>query len=186
MVLDRGLVRATVVAVGGLALIIGLIWALGGFRPALAGGRPAAVGEQIELARWTVVVERAEYVDTSLAGLETDPEIRVWLRITNTTKKTLLRPQDRVLTVQVDGTEYATPDDVAWGQSRSPHQLDPDVESRIVYDFPWTPTATPAPEVVVVVRDERLRKNFVVADNWVVTAPAAAVRLPCPDLRQRR
>jgi hypothetical protein len=186
MVIDRGLVRATAVTATGLALVIGLIWAVGGFRPALAGGRAAAVGEPIELARWTVVVERAEYVDTSLVGVvEKDPAIRVWLRITNTTDKTLLEPQDRVLAVQVDGTEYA-PGEVGWGQLRSALHFDPDVEARFAYDFPWTPPAPPAPEVVVVVRGETMRKNFVVADNWVVTAPAAAVRLPCPDLRQRR
>ena len=60
MVIDRGLVRAAAVAAAGLALVIGLIWAVGGFRPALAGGRPAAVGEAIELSRWTIVVERAQ------------------------------------------------------------------------------------------------------------------------------
>jgi hypothetical protein len=185
MVVDRGMVRAAAVVAAGLALVVGLIWAAGGFRPAVAGGRATAAGEPIELARWTVVVERAEYIDTTLAGVETDPEIRVWLRITNTTDKTLLRPQDRLLAVQVDGTEYA-PGEVAWGQGLSALHFDPDVEARFAYEFPWTPTATPAPEVAVVVRDERMRKNFVVADNWVLTGPAAVVRLPCPDLRQRR
>lgn len=185
MAIDRGLVRVTVVAAGGLALVIGLIWAVGGFRPALAGGRAAAVGEAIELARWTVVVEQAAYADTSLAGVETDPAVRVWLRITNTTDKTLFGPADRLLAVQVDGTELA-PGQLAWGQPRSGAAFDPDVEARFAYDFGWAAVPTPVAEVVVVVRDEIKRKNFVVADNWVVTATAAAVRLPCPDERQRR
>jgi hypothetical protein len=165
-------------------MVIGVIWAVGGFRPALAGGRAVAVGEAIVLSRWTVVVERTEYVDTSLAGVEIDPAVRVWMRITNTTERSLYGPADRVMAVQVDGTELP-PGEVAWGQPRS-LVFDPDVEARFAYDFDWAPVPTPAAEVRFVVRDETKLKNFVVADNWVVTAPAATVRVPCPDQRQRR
>lgn len=143
------------------------------------------MGEAIKLARWTIVVERAEYGDTGLAGVEIDPVIRVWLRITNTTDRTLVGPQERVLAVRVGGRELA-PGEPAWGQLRSASQFDPDVEARFAYDFLWTPTATPSPEVLVVLRDERMGKNFVITDSWVVTAPAATVRLPCLDSRQRR
>jgi hypothetical protein len=66
----------------GLAGLLGLIWLLGGFRPALPVGPAYAVGEPVELQRWTIAVHRAGHVDTSLSDLEIDPSVRVWLTIT--------------------------------------------------------------------------------------------------------
>jgi hypothetical protein len=182
MGIDRGLVRALAVLVAALALVVGLIAALGGFRPAVAGGRPVGVGETIPLQRWTILVERAAYVDTSLSGLEIDPAVRVWLRITNTTDRTLAGLPERLVAVQVDGIEYAAGQE-AWGQPRSA-SFDPEVAAVLAYDF-GAPAGS-APDVVgVVLRDETERKNFIISDNWRATTPAATVRLVCPDERQR-
>jgi hypothetical protein len=183
MAIDRGLVRVAAVAVAGLLLVVGLIAALGGFRPALAGGRTAAAGETVRLQRWTLVVERAAYVDTSPSGLETDPAVRVWLRVTNTTDRTLAGLPERLVSVTADGVEYAAGQE-AWGQPRSA-TFDPEVSVLLAYDFAGPGGSGPA-VVAVVLRDETERKNFIIADNWRATTPAATVRLACPDERQRR
>lgn len=182
MVIDRGLVRVAAVVVAGLALVIGLIAALGGLRPALAGGRTVAVGENVSLQRWSLAVERVAYVDTGLSGLEIDPAVRVWLRITNTTDRTQAGLPERLVTVVADGVEYAA-GQPAWGQPRSA-TFDPEVTVVLGYDFPAPGGSVPA-VVDVVLRDETERKNFVLSDNWRATTPAATVRLPCPDQRQR-
>lgn len=184
MAIDRGLLRVAAVATVGLALVLGLVSALGGFRPALAGGRTVAAGETIRLQRWTIVVERAAYVDTSPSGMEIDPSVRVWLRITNTTDKTIAGLRERLVAVQVDGVEYAV-GRAAWGQGRS-DSFDPEVTVGYAYDFTGPAVPVPPAEVDVLVRDETMRKNFILADNWRPTTPAATVRLPCPDDRQRR
>ena len=72
----------------------------------------------------------------------------------------------------------------AWGQTRS-GTFDPEIEAELSYDFAGPGGLAPA-AVEVVLRDESMRKNFVIADNWQVTTPAATVRLSCPDERLRR
>ena len=183
MAIDRGLVRAIAVAVASLAVVVGLVAALGGFRPAVTGGRAVAVGESVRLQRWTIVVERAAYVDTSVSGSEVDPAVRVWLRVTNTTDRTISGLPERLVAVQADGIEYAA-GRAAWGQVRS-DTFDPAVEARLAYDFTAPAAATPPTEIDVVVRDETERRNFILSDVWRSTTPAATVRLPCPDERQR-
>jgi hypothetical protein len=183
MAIDRGLVRVAAVAIAGLVLVIGLVAALGGFRPALAGGRTVAAGETVRLQRWTLAIERAAFVDTSPSGLEVDPTVRVWLRITNTTDRTLSGLPERLVAVSADGVEYAAGRE-AWGQPRSA-VFDPEVTAALAYDFAAPGGSIPA-TVAVVLRDETERKNFVISDNWRATTPAATVRLPCPDERQRR
>lgn len=183
MAIDRGLVRATAVAVGGLVVVIGLVAALGGFRPALASGRSVAPRQAIDLQRWTISVEGAAYVDASLAGLDIDPAVRVWLRITNTTDETIVGLPVRLISVQVDGVELAE-GRAPWGQPRS-ETFDPAVELQYAYDFPRPGPAGPA-EIDVLVRDESLRSNFVIGDDWRPSTPAATVRMACPDHRLRR
>ena len=110
--------------------------------------------------------------------------MRVWLSITNTSDRTQILLPERVVSVRVDGVELSV-GRPGWGQLRGSSTFDPDVPVELAYDFAWTAGVRPAPEVAVVVRDERMAKNFVIADNWVVARPAATVRLPCPDARQR-
>lgn len=183
MAIDRGLVRVVAVVIGGLVLVVGLIAALGGFRTAVAGGRDVAATETVRLQRWTLMVERAAYVDTSPSGLDIEPAVRVWLQITNTTDRTQVGLPDRLVVVAVDGVEYAAGRE-AWGQPRS-GTFDPDVVARLAYDFD-APDGTAPAVVDVVLRDETERKNFIVSDNWRATTPTATVRLDCPDERLRK
>lgn len=178
------LVRPAAIAAAGLAGLLGLIWFLGGFRPALPDGPARAVGEPVESRRWTIAVQRAAYVDTDLSGVDSDPAVRVWLSIVNTTDETQPLLDERIVSARIGGVELP-PGRAGWGQLRGSSSFDPDVRVDLAYDFPL-PAGTPIqPEIAVVIRDEAMAKNFVIADNWRVTQPAATVRLPCPDERTR-
>jgi hypothetical protein len=178
------LVRPAAIAAASLIGLIGLVGLVGGFRPALPDGPVRASGERVELQRWTVAVQRVEHVDTTLSGTEMDPSVRVWLTITNTSDRTQTPLPERLVSVRVDGIELPA-GRPGWGQLRDSSNFDPDVTVELAYDFAWTAGVRPAPEVAVVVRDERMAKNFVIADNWAVSRPAATIRLDCPDVRQR-
>ena len=70
---------ARAVLAGAVAAVIGSPWVLGGFAPATTGGRPTAAGERIELLRWDIVVERAEYTVQAAAGYDVEPRVRLFL-----------------------------------------------------------------------------------------------------------
>ena len=72
-----GLLRVAAIALGVVCLLAALIGSLGGFAPAADGARPRAVGEEVELQRWNIAVERAAYTSANLNGDEDEPSIRV-------------------------------------------------------------------------------------------------------------
>lgn len=170
---DRTLMRPAAIAAAGLVGMIGLVWLLGGFRPALPEGPARAAGERIDLQRWTIAVQRAEHVDTTFSDTETDPSVRVWLSMTNISDRTQILLPERLVSVRVDGVELSV-GRPRWGQLRGSSTLDPNAPVELAYDFAWTAGVRAAPEIAVVVRD-----------NWVVARPAATIRLPCPDAPQR-
>ena len=113
-----------------------------------------------------------------------DPSVRVWLAITNTSDRTQILLPERLVSVRVGGVELPV-GRAGWGQLRGSSSFDPDVPVELAYEFAWTAGGRAAPGVAVVVRNEVEARNFVVSDNWLVTRPAATVRLACPDARQR-
>jgi hypothetical protein len=81
-------------------LVAVLTWAFGGFRAALDVGRPGVVGEEVQLNRWVIAVQGAEYSSKTLNGVGSDPVVRVRLRFTNTTDATIFSFPDRMVTVR--------------------------------------------------------------------------------------
>lgn len=183
MAFDRGLVRPLLVAFGVLLLVIGLTWALGGFRPAEAVGRPTPAGQSIDLQRWTISVESCAYVDRSLSGYEIDPAARVTVRMRNRTDQTIQVPADGLFTARL-GTRELAEAQPAPGQQRSALNFDPDVTVVQSYDFALPTKVPAATELTVLVHRERNRANLVFSDNWWAEEPAAAVTMRCADHRQ--
>jgi len=180
---------AWAVLAAAVAAVIGMTWVLGGFAPATTGGRPTAAGERIELRRWDVVVERAEYTDQAVAGYDVEPRIRLVLRVTNLDRATQVSPEPSMITVRVSGQEL-TDDILVTGGSRS-YNYDPDVPAALAYEFRWpaegsTEPPRPPEEITVIVRDERPLQNFIYDEILGAGEPVAAVRLPCPDVRRQR
>ncbi len=180
---------AWAVLAGAVAAVIGITWVLGGFAPATTGGRPTAAGERIELLRWDIVVERAEYTDQAAAGYDVEPRIRLFLRVTNLDQKTQVSPEPSMITVRVGGREL-TDDILVTGGARS-YNYDPDVPAPLAYEFRWpvegsTEPPRPPDEITVIVRDERKLQNFIYDEILGAGEPVAAVRLPCPDVRRQR
>lgn len=189
MSIDRRLVRPLLVVCGVCALVVGLIWALGGFRPAQAVGRPTPPGQQIEMQRWTFAVLSCELTDREVGGeYGSDPAARVWIRTLNTTDETLQAPADDVITARLGITDLADPQ-FAPGQTTYGLGFDPDIAAVGAYDFPLpAPLDVDAPPgaevaVTVLVHDERNRQNFALRSNWWAEEPIAEVTMSCPDRR---
>jgi hypothetical protein len=177
---DRGLIRPILGVLAALLVLVGLIWATGGLRPARAVGRPVPAGEPIDLERWSITIAACEYVDRSLLDYQIEPTARVLLRITNLTKRTIQEPTDGVFTAELGGRPLGT---AAWapGQTRGSLNFDPDVEVRVAYEFALPADADLAADLTVLVHHERNRDNFVLGENWAAEDPAAAVTMSCPD-----
>jgi hypothetical protein len=187
--LDRELARPLLIVLAVGLVVLGLIWATGGFRPAQAVGRPTAPGEAVDLERWTITVQACEYVDRDVTGeYEADPAARVAVRILNRTGRTIQVPSDGILTARL-GAEDLSEARWAPGQVRSELNFDPDVAVTAAYDFAPAAGADlgrdpTTAELSVDIHRERDRANFVLTDNWVAEEPAATVTMSCPDRRR--
>lgn len=183
MSFDRSLVRPLVVALGVLLLVVGLAWALGGFRPAQAAGRPTPAGQPIDLQRWTITVESCAYVDRSVSGDPIEVSARVSVRIRNRTERTIGDLSDNLLTARLGTRELA---EAQWspGQLLEGLNFDPDVTTVGSYDFPLPRSADPTTELTVLVHRERNRANLVFNEDWAAEEPAAAVTMRCADHRK--
>ena len=181
---DRTLMRPAAIAAAGLVGLIGLIWLLGGFRPALPDGPAHAPDEPIDLQRWTIAVQRAEHVGHNLLR-HGDGAVRAGLAEHHQHQRSHPDPASGAARLGAGGRRRAAVGRAGWGQLRGSSSFDPDVPVELAYEFAWTAGGRAAPGVAVVVRNEVEARNFVVSDNWLVTRPAATVRLACPDARQR-
>lgn len=182
-------VRDGVILASAAAVLLAVVWGLGGFATATATGRPVAPGEEIALKRWQLSLLRASYSDQALRGYETDPVIRVEMLAVNLDDATQLSPTARMITVRVDG-QVLTDEHLGTTSQRS-FNYDPDVPARLVYEFDWPPRDSSTPvrppgEITVIIRDEREARNFVYDNNLVAGDAVASIRLPCPDARVAR
>jgi hypothetical protein len=171
-----------------LALLL-IVWAAGGFRPAedLAGPR-ARLGEQLELRRWTITVQRVALVDLAPEGYDQDPAFRVEATVTLTGRETVDLLPERLIEVRVPGGPRT--DGFRLVGSDRGYAFDPDVPRDVLLDYPWPdwekPPHLPAPEeVAIVVRDEQRSYNFVFGDELTVRDPAGVIVTAVDDQRKR-
>lgn len=181
-----GLVRTWLALGLGVLLLAAVIGLSGGFAEAPPRGNSAAPGEPVDLARWSLRADRAEYVNQALGGYETDPAIRLWLRVTFTGPESLCCLPSDLVTLRIgdasgDGGRF-----VIGGPRTS--QFDPDVEVQVPLEFSWPvdssiPVAAPA-TVSVIAKDEKRGDSLVFGETWEVSGVVAVIELDCPDRRQ--
>ncbi len=181
---------APVVAV---VLLVGLLGATGGLgRAPGTGPRRFEPGQPIVLARWVLVVEGVDLVDTTTYDSPSPPTLRVRLQATWTGDATTDGLGAGLVSVVVPGGP-ATASDVTTATA-GPYSggFDPDVPRPAELEVVWPAGADekaphlPTPATVqVVVSDERPAQNFLFADEWVTTAPLGHVDVPVTDSRTR-
>ncbi|WP_139209807.1 hypothetical protein [Microlunatus flavus] len=176
-----------------VVLLVGLVAATGGLAKAPGvGPRRFAVGEPVVLARWVLVVDGVDLVDTTSYGSPSAPTLRVRLRATWTGDATEPLLSSGLVHVVVPGGPPPAADVSSVAAGAYSGGFDPDVERPATLEVVWpdgadeTTPRVPAPATVqVVVRDEREAQNFLYADQWQVTDPLGHVDVPVTDSRTR-
>ena len=191
-----------------LVLLVGLVlasvlltWALGGFRAAPPTGvTQLPLGSPIQLARWTLVVQKVELADTNSYGGQQQTTLRLWMSATwhgevsgigpvfglGTDLIGLLvpggpAPEEQPTTLRIDGYSGG---------------FDPEVTRPLVLDYTWPPERVPyepksqpklprvPSSVDVVIHDEYLAQNLLESDDWRTTQPIGYVPVPVRDVRK--
>lgn len=172
--------RPWVVAAAVVAVVLAMIAVAGGFRSADADlGRPLPAGQEVALGGWRVVVVSAEYTDQSLSGYETDPEVRVQLRLTWTGEATRLEPIFGVIQLVTDG-DVRSEASLRQPPSRS-SGYDPDVPQTSY--LTWS-TPHPPGRVAVLLQTEQVGQSYLFEDSWGAGRVVGHVAVPCPDRRK--
>lgn len=178
-----------------LALVLLAILVTGGFRAAPGiGVRSFAVGREIDLRRWTLVVSGVELVDTTSYDSPEAPALRVDLTATWNGNRSVYGLTHDLVAVVVPGGPAPDPEGTTDSEGTySAGGYDPGVPRPLVLEFTWpadateTSPPTPAPDAVqVTIRDERPAQNFLYDDEWTATRPIGRVTVPVVDRRARR
>lgn len=166
---------------GALAVIVG---GLGGFRTAVVRGEQVAPEAPVRLARWEITVRSAAVVDQALdESYQTEPTVRLWLRLVNVTAQSLYAPATGTLVALFpDGTAHEA---TLWRAPDREGDFDPDVPLDVYLE--WKLAAPWASGKVLRVRlfDEEPSPGLLFADTWRFTGEAARIDVPCPDRRTK-
>lgn len=164
-----------------VGLLVGLIAVAGGFRSAGADlGRTLPAGQEVALGGWRVTVLSAEYTDQSLWQTDTDPRVRVTLRLAWTGEETRVEPTSGVIALADDGVVRSEAG-LRQPTSRS-GGYDPGVPQTAYLEWP-TPHR-PA-QVEVLLRSEVTGQSYLFDHSWGPGRVIGHVSLPCPDRRHR-
>ena len=176
-----------------VVLLVGLVGATGGFdRATGTGPRRFEPGRDIVLARWVLVVEGVDLVDTTSYDSPSPPTFRIRLRATWTGDATTDVLGAGLVSVVVPGGPETAPDLTTATAGPYSGGFDPDVPRPAELEVVWpagadekAPRRLAPATVQVVVSDEREAQNFLFADEWVTTAPLGHVDVPVTDSRTR-
>ncbi|MET0693725.1 MAG: hypothetical protein ABWX96_19070 [Propionibacteriaceae bacterium] len=180
-------IRPWLLPVAAVLCALLVLWAAGGLRTVVAtSGRPAAAEQEIQLARWVLVIHRLELVDRSPEGTETPTAVRLHLRATFTGQASIFGVGTDLLTVETPAGPAGIDTSPSTSGARS-GGFDPDVAQEIALDYRWPTAGAAAPATLrVLVRDEEEKESFLFNPEWSVN-PTVAVHLdlPCPDRRTK-
>ena len=174
-------------------LVVGLVAATGGFgRAPGVGPRRFALGQPVVLARWVLVVQGVDLVDTTTYDSPSAPTFRIRLSATWTGDETTALLGAGLVSVVVPGGPATATAVTTLAAGAYSGGFDPDVPRPAQLEVVWPAGADenaprlPAPGTVqVVLSDEREAQNFLVADEWVTTSPLGHVDVPLTDKRTR-
>lgn len=170
--------RRWLIGVAVVLVVVGVVAVLGGFgerrpRPAEMRG----VGDEIAVARYTLRVDGAEWVARSGA----EPELRVAMTLTNTTRDALYLSDYAVLVRLADGTVLPLDDDRTarvWREGNV-GMFDPLLPEKAVLTIKKGLPASMPGEIAVFVSDEVPRADGPVSSGgWVFDRMAARVDVP--------
>jgi len=182
----RGTVRLWLVPAVAVLLVVVLLGLSGGLRSGRGSqGRTAAAAEQLDLARWQLVVHSVELVPGEDYDPTLPPSLRVALRATFLGERSTYGFERGLVGVQgTGGGPLGTEEEPSVTSVRS-DGFDPDVPQELELDFTWPKApATPPAVVRVLVHDERLKDNYLFDADWVLQpTPVAHLDLPLTDQR---
>lgn len=180
----RDVLLAWLVPLSLLGLLAVLVAGLGGFRTAVVRGERVAPESPVRLARWEITVRSASVVDQAVDhSYQTDPTVRLWLRVVNTTAQSLYEPATGTLVALFpDGTAREAS---LWRVPDREGDFDPDIGVDVYLEWkldqPWPPGGA----LRVRLFDEEPAPGLLFADTWRFTGEAARIDVPCPDRRSR-